>query len=163
MKIKQENFTKAWNNQRLVAGALKSAHIKPTSSNYEDLFQEGIIIYAQMIEEHPDMTAEEVDRRTFRMIIWRITDMVRKVHLWNERQTSVDGALELGKEQIMDELIIIRAEFNKMSELDQKVLLEHIIDGKKFTTINKETGINRKRLQRSKIRVIDKLKKVLKN
>ena len=39
--ISQNSFRKAWENRKLVGGALKAAHVRPDYHLYEDLFQEG--------------------------------------------------------------------------------------------------------------------------
>ena len=49
--ISQNSFRKAWENRKLVGGALKAAHVRPDYHLYEDLFQEDLIIYAEMLEE----------------------------------------------------------------------------------------------------------------
>jgi len=47
MKISKEAFLRAWQNQKLVRGALKSAHVRLDYTNYEDFLLEGIIVYAK--------------------------------------------------------------------------------------------------------------------
>ena len=49
--ISQNSFRNAWENRKLVGGALKAAHVRPDYHLYEDLFQEGLIVYAEMLEE----------------------------------------------------------------------------------------------------------------
>ena len=47
---KQNYFIEAWKNRKLIGGALKAAHVRPDYHLYEDLFQEGLILYAEMLE-----------------------------------------------------------------------------------------------------------------
>ena len=45
MQINQA-MDQAWERRKLVAGALKTAHVYRKCADYEDLFQEGLIVYA---------------------------------------------------------------------------------------------------------------------
>ena len=78
MEISQRAFLQAWENQKLVRGALKYAHVRQDYTNYEDFLQEGIITYAHMLTQNQTLPREEVDRNSFRKIIWRTTDLLRK-------------------------------------------------------------------------------------
>ena len=52
MEISQQAFLQAWENQKLVRGALKYAHVRQDYTNYEDFLQEGIITYAHMLTQN---------------------------------------------------------------------------------------------------------------
>jgi transglutaminase-like putative cysteine protease len=43
--ISRYKIAEAWSKQKLVAGALKSAHVYRSYADYEDIFQEGILVY----------------------------------------------------------------------------------------------------------------------
>lgn len=47
--IREESFIKAWENRRLVGGAIKAAGVRRDYQDYADLFQDGVLIYAGMI------------------------------------------------------------------------------------------------------------------
>lgn len=47
----QKYFEEAWKNRKLVGGALKAAHVRPDYHLYEDLLQEGVILYAEMLRK----------------------------------------------------------------------------------------------------------------
>jgi hypothetical protein len=51
MQINQA-MDQAWERRKLVAGALKTAHVYRKCADYEDLFQEGLIVYAQCLQEN---------------------------------------------------------------------------------------------------------------
>lgn len=48
--ISQNSFKKAWENRKLVGGALKAAHVRPDYHLYEDLFQEGSLADIEQTE-----------------------------------------------------------------------------------------------------------------
>lgn len=74
--ISKNSFKKAWNNRKLVGGALKAAHVRPDYHLYEDLFQEGLIVYAEMIEElTPQKDNKEIDKLSFRDDQGRVYDI----------------------------------------------------------------------------------------
>lgn len=47
--IKEESFIKAWENRRLVWGAIKAAGVRKDYQEYADLVQDGVLIYAGMM------------------------------------------------------------------------------------------------------------------
>lgn len=49
--IKEENFSKAWENRRLIYGAIKAAGVRKDYQEYADLIQDGVLIYAGMLEK----------------------------------------------------------------------------------------------------------------
>lgn len=65
--IREESFIKAWENRRLVGGAIKAAGVRRDYQDYADLFQDGVLIYAGMIEESP---GQDVDKLAFKKILW---------------------------------------------------------------------------------------------
>lgn len=79
MRISQENFLTAFNNKKLICGALKYAHVYPSSSNYEDYFQESVLVYAHLLEIYKDKERSEIDKLAFNKIVWKITDELRKL------------------------------------------------------------------------------------
>lgn len=74
--IKEENFIKAWENRRLVCGAIKAAGVRKDYQEYADLVQNRVLIYAGMLEKSQD---HDIDRLTFKKILWHTLDELRKV------------------------------------------------------------------------------------
>lgn len=75
--ISQNSFRKAWENRKLVAGALKAAHVRPDYHLYEDLFQEGLIVYAEMLEELATNKARtEIDKLSFKKVLLADTEQI---------------------------------------------------------------------------------------
>ena len=71
MKISQKNFMIAWENKKLIHGALKYAHVRQDYDRYDDLYQNAVLIYAEMLEKHSDLSRESVDKLSFNKIIWK--------------------------------------------------------------------------------------------
>ena len=61
--IKEENFSKAWENRRLIYGAIKAAGVRKDYQEYADLIQDGVLIYARMLEKNQD---HDIDRLAFK-------------------------------------------------------------------------------------------------
>ena len=162
MKISQKNFLTAWENKKLVYGVMKKLHIYKNHSNYEDLFQDGICIYAQMLEEYPDMSREEVDKLSFRKILWNITDQLRKIQRTDNHRCNVLGCVNMAEAIHWDDLILIKDEVNKMSEIEQVIFFEHLLSERSFSSPVIRYGINRKQLQRLKHKLLIKLQCTLK-
>lgn len=73
--IKEESFIKAWENRRLVCGAIKAAGVRKDYQEYADLIQDGVLIYAGILEKSPD---QDIDRLAFKKIIWHTLDELRR-------------------------------------------------------------------------------------
>ena len=102
--IKEESFIKAWENRRLVCGAIKAAGVRKDYQEYADLVQDGVLIYAGMLEKSQDY---DIDRLAFKKILWHTLDELRKVQRREERSEEINNELELKKEKIeWDNLII---------------------------------------------------------
>ena len=70
--ISQNSFRKAWENRKLVGGALKAAHVRPDYHLYEDLFQEGSLADIEQTE------AQTEQRVCERSTIWmKLTTLVK--------------------------------------------------------------------------------------
>ena len=61
--IKEESFIKAWENRRVVCGAIKDAGVRKDYQEYADLVQDGVLIYAGILEKSPD---QDIDRLAFK-------------------------------------------------------------------------------------------------
>ena len=61
--IKEESFIKAWENRRVVCGAIKAAGVRKDYQEYADLIQDGVLIYAGMLEKSQ---GQDIDRLAFK-------------------------------------------------------------------------------------------------
>lgn len=159
--IKEESFIKAWENRRLVCGAIKAAGVRKDYQEYADLVQDGVLIYAGMLEKNPD---QDIDRLAFKKILWHTLDELRKVQRREERSEEINNELELKKEKIeWDNLIILKDKVNELNGIEKLVFFEHLLAQKEITNLVEVAGCSRRTLQRVKKGLLLKLKNALKN
>lgn len=160
MKINQQAFLTAWDNQKLVKGALKAAHVRVDYTNYEDLFQEGILIYAEMLTKFADKKRSEVDRLSFRKIIWHTIDLLRKRQRQSEEEIAFDS---LTKELMTNwnNQLVIKDELVRMNEIEKLLFINHLIGGQTISSLAQEAHVSRVQLQRSKHNLLIHLREIL--
>ena len=159
--IKEENFIKAWENRRLVCGAIKAAGVRKDYQEYADLVQDGVLIYAGMLEKSQD---HDIDRFAFKKILWHTLDELRKVQRREERSEEINNELEFKKEKIeWDNLIILKDKVKELNGIEKLVFFEHLLAQKEITNLVEVAGCSRRTLQRVKKNLLFKLKQALKN
>ena len=159
--IKEENFSKAWENRRLVCGAIKAAGVRKDYQEYADLVQDGVLIYAGMLEKSQD---HDIDRFAFKKILWHTLDELRKVQRREERSEEINNELEFKKEKIeWDNLIILKDKVQELNGIEKLVFFEHLLAQKEITNLVEVAGCLRRTLQRVKKNLLVKLKNALKN
>lgn len=159
--IKEENFSKAWENRRLVCGAIKAAGVRKDYQEYADLVQDGVLIYAGMLEKSQD---HDIDRFAFKKILWHTLDELRKVQRREERSEEINNELEFKKEKIeWDNLIILKDKVNQLNGIEKLVFFEHLLAQKEITNLVEVAGCLRRTLQRVKKNLLVKLRNALKN
>ena len=159
--IKEENFIKAWENRRLVCGAIKAAGVRKDYQEYADLVQDGVLIYAGMLENSQD---HDIDRLVFKKILWHTLDELRKVQRREERSEEINNELDLKMEIIVgDNLIILKDKVKELNGIEKLVFFEHLLAQKEITNLVEVAGCSRRTLQRVKKNLMVKLKNALKN
>ena len=159
--IKEENFIKAWENRRLVCGAIKAAGVRKDYQEYADLVQDGVLIYAGMLEKSQD---HDIDRFAFKKILWHTLDELRKVQRREERSEEINNELEFKKEKIeWDNLIILKDKVQELNGIEKLVFFEHLLEQKEIINLVEVAGCSRRTLQRVKKNLLFKLKQALKN
>ena len=159
--IKEENFIKAWENRRLVCGAIKAAGVRKDYQEYADLVQDGVLIYAGMLEKSQ---GQNIDRLAFKKILWHTLDELRKVQRREERSEEINNELEFKKEKIeWDNLIILKDKVQELNGIEKLVFFEHLLAQKEITNLVEVAGCSRRTLQRVKKNLLFKLKQALKN
>lgn len=159
--IKEESFIKAWENRRLVCGAIKAAGVRKDYQEYADLVQDGVLIYAGMLEKSQD---HDIDRFAFKKILWHTLDELRKVQRREERSEEINNELEFKKEKIeWDNLIILKDKVQELNGIEKLVFFEHLLAQKEITNLVEVAGCSRRTLQRVKKGLLLKLKNALKN
>ena len=159
--IKEESFIKAWENKRLVCGAIKAAGVRKDYQEYADLVQDGVLIYAGMLEKSQ---GQNIDRLAFKKILWHTLDELRKVQRREERSEEINNELEFKKEKIeWDNLIILKDKVQELNGIEKLVFFEHLLAQKEITNLVEVAGCSRRTLQRVKKNLLFKLKQALKN
>lgn len=159
--IKEENFIKAWENRRLVCGAIKAAGVRKDYQEYADLVQDGVLIYAGMLEKSGD---QDIDRLAFKKVLWHTLDELRKIQRREERSEEINNELEFKKEKIeWDNLIILKDKVKELNGIEKLVFFEHLLAQKEITNLVEVAGCSRRTLQRVKKNLLVKLKNALKN
>ena len=163
MKISRKAFITAWQNQKLVRGALKYAHVRMDYTNYEDFLQEGIIIYAEMLTRLAGRTRTEVDRLSFRKIIWHTLDLLRKQKRITEQEIAFDSAERVGLLDNWNNHLALEKELAQMTQTELMLFFDHLLGGQTISALAEKTGINRVQLQRLKRDLLYHLREVLDN
>lgn len=158
MKISQKNFILAWENKKLLHGALKAAHVRRDYDRYDDLYQNAVIVYAEMLENNPDKDQKEIDRLSFRKIIWATLNELHKVQINCERTTGMENAWELADERQMEQLVMLKEELLNLRDIERIILIENIAFQHKMTELDQEYDIHRASLQRIKSKLLKRLK-----
>lgn len=158
----QKYFEEAWKNRKLVGGALKAAHVRPDYHLYEDLLQEGVILYAEMLcKLDGQKTRTEIDKLSFKKLLWHIIDTLRREQRVCERNTAIDKAYDLGEAAAWDNLVALKNEAKELSHLEQVILFEHLLEKKTITQLVEECGVPRITLKRLKKQLLGKLRAVM--
>ena len=128
---------------------------------YADLVQDGVLIYAGMLEKSQD---QDIDRLAFKKILWHTLDELRKVQRREERSEEINNELEFKKEKIeWDNLIILKDKVQELNGIEKLVFFEHLLAQKEITNLVEVAGCSRRTLQRVKKNLLLKLKNALKN
>lgn len=159
--IKEESFIKALENRRLVCGAIKDTGVRKDYQEYADLIQDGVLIYAGILEKSPD---QDIDRLAFKKIIWHTLDELRKVQRREEKSEDINNELEFKKEKVeWDNLIIFKNKVKELNEIEKLVFFEQLLAQKEITNLVELAGCSRRTLQKVKKFLLLKLKNALKN
>lgn len=159
--IKEESFIKALENRRLVCGAIKDTGVRKDYQEYANLIQDGVLIYAGILEKSPD---QDIDRLAFKKIIWHTLDELRKVQRREEKSEEINNELEFKKEKVeWDNLIIFKNKVKELNEIEKLVFFEQLLAQKEITNLVELAGCSRQTLQRVKKGLLLKLKNALKN
>lgn len=123
-------FQDALNNQRLIHGVLKRVHIFSTRVDYDDYFQEAMILYAQTYEKycqkHQDMT--KFKAFVFQKLTWRLTDMLRQEkHYFDFHSLEEFDFQRIPENNTGEHLDFVN--FSELSVVEKDILQKHFIKG----------------------------------
>lgn len=157
--VRERNFIKAWENRRLVAGAIKAAGVRADYQDYADLLQDGVLIYAGILEES---SGEDIDKLAFKKIFWHTLDELRKIQRRSERNEEINNGTELGTTEVdWDNLVVLKDEVKKLKEIERLLFFEHLLGQREVTALVEQAGCSRRTLQRVKKDLLLKLRKAL--
>lgn len=156
--IREESFIKAWENRRLVGGAIKAAGVRRDYQDYADLFQDGVLIYAGMIEESP---GQNMDKLAFKKILWHTLDELRKIQR-REKNQEIDNAKDFSRLEVdWDSLVVLKDGVKKLNKIERLLFFEHLLAQKEISGLVERAGCSRRTLQRVKKDLLLKLRKSL--
>lgn len=157
--IREESFIKAWENRRLVGGAIKAAGVRRDYQDYADLFQDGVLIYARMIEEG---SGRDIDKFAFKKVLCHTLDELRKVQRREEKNQEIDNAKDFSRVEVdWDSLVVLKDEVKKLNKIERLLFFEHLLAQKEISGLVERAGCSRRTLQRVKKDLLLKLRKTL--
>ncbi|ATO45649.1 hypothetical protein C5L30_001241 [Companilactobacillus farciminis] len=152
-------FEDALQNQRLIHGALKRAHIYTTRVDYEDYFQEAMINYAQTyrqyVQNNGDMT--KFHKYVFQKLTWRLIDMLRQ----EKRYFDFHSLEEFDFQRVPEESVAEKLDFvnfSKLTKLDCAILQEHFIEGHPLVILAKRYNHTARALRYRRDSLLKKLR-----
>lgn len=152
-------FEDALKNQRLIHGVLKRVHIYTTRSDYDDYFQEAIILYAQTYDQycrtHDDLS--KFKTYIFQKLTWRMTDMLRQ----EKRYFDLHSLEEFDFQRVPEEQILANLDFVnifELTEMEQIILREHFIYETPLVILAKRYNHTSRALRYCRNRLLQKLR-----
>ena len=119
-------------------------------------------MYAEMLRKLDGQnTRTEIDKLSFKKLLWHIIDTLRRELRVCERNTAIDKAYDLGEAAAWDNLVALKNEAKKLSHLEQVILFEHLLEKKTITQLVEECGVPRITLKRLKKQLLGKLRAVM--
>ncbi|MDC7952210.1 sigma-70 family RNA polymerase sigma factor [Liquorilactobacillus mali] len=165
-------------NTRLIHGVLKSLGISPSRNDYQDLYQEGCLLYVEAYEDffatHSPEDLELFGPYAFRRIKWRLLDRVRKetnhqehckplitVHSDEaDEDTSYPDPLASNFEGEILSSAFFQELWDKCT-LQEQAYLANRVAGISITKMSKMVGVSRQAIYKWRDGVIRKAKKIL--
>lgn len=115
-----------------------------------------------MLEELATEKARtEIDKLSFKKVLWQTLNRLKRKQRVCECNTDMDEAHDLGEKADWNNLVVLKQEVNKLTEMEQIIFYEHLLSDKKITELAAEYGISRRTLTRLKHDLLVKLRKML--
>ncbi|KRL07494.1 sigma-70 family RNA polymerase sigma factor [Liquorilactobacillus hordei] len=165
-------------NTRLIHGVLKSLGISPTRNDYQDLYQEGCLLYVEAYEHffttHSSEDLEVFGPFAFRLIKWRLLDRIRKevkhqehckplITIHSDDTTEDSGYPDPFASNFEGE-ILASAFFQELWDkctLQEQAYLANRVAGVSITKMAKMLGVSRQAIYKWRDGVIRKAKKIV--
>lgn len=158
MNLIEEGFTHALKNQRLIHGVLKRIHIYPSRIEYEDYFQEAIIIYAltyeKFMSEHN--ATDKFKGYIFQKLCWRMTDLLRQEMKYSE----IHSLEEFDFSTIGQETNNLLESLNlkNLTAIETQIFQEHFIHDQSLVILARRYGCSTRNLRYHRNRLLVKLR-----
>jgi hypothetical protein len=155
----EAGFLDALDNQRLIHGVLKKVHIYVTRSDYDDYFQEAMIIYAKTYQNycqtHDDLS--NFGRYVFQKLTWKMLDMLRQEKKYHD----FHSLEEFDFQRVPEENVYADLDFVNIAELtkmDRIILQEHFIEEQPLVILAKRYNHTTRNLRYCRNRLLQKLR-----
>lgn len=154
-------FQDALENQRLIHGVLKRVHIFTTRSDYEDYFQEALILYAQTYTDYcqDGKDLSKFKQYIFQKLTWRLTDNLRQ----EKRYYDLHSLEEFDFQRVPEEQILADLDFvnlAELTELEKVILQEHFIEEQPLVILAKRYNHTSRALRYCRNKLLTKLRKM---
>ncbi|WP_125567062.1 sigma-70 family RNA polymerase sigma factor [Companilactobacillus insicii] len=158
MNLVEEGFNHAIQNQRLIHGVLKELHVYSSRAEYEDYFQEAIIIYAltfeQFMSEHND--EDKFNSYIYQKLRWRMTDLLRQEMKYSEIHSLEEfdfSTISQETNNLLDSLNL-----KDLTALEIQILQEHFIYNKSLVILARRYECSTRNLRYHRNRLLVKLR-----
>ncbi|WP_164509449.1 sigma-70 family RNA polymerase sigma factor [Companilactobacillus jidongensis] len=154
----EEGFAHAVKNQRLIHGVLKQIHVYPTRFDYEDYFQEAVIIYAQtyakFMTEHND--ADKFKVYIFQRLRWRMTDLLRQEMKYSEVHSLDEFDFSTICQETND--LLENLNLGTLTAFENQIFQEHFINNKSLLILARRYECSTRNLRYHRNRLLVKLR-----
>lgn len=152
-------FQLAVENQQLIHGVLKRLHIFRTRFDYDDYFQEAVILFAKTYVQYSQQGRDlnKFKPYVFQKLTWRLTDMLRQA----KQYTDFHSLEEFDFQRVPQEQKVIDLDFvnfEKLSAIEKSILQEHFIEGLPLSQLAKRYNCTSRSLRYCRNRLLEKLK-----
>lgn len=166
--MKKENISPpslllAWENKALIKQALKKANVYRTYNDYEDLFHEGLITYAQLLDQFTGKSLSEINKLAHKKIFWKINDELRK----NQRRSELflpieDQEFELEESLSREDWLALATELGQLSQVESLIFKEHFIHKRPLKILAQQYNFGLRTLSRKKGELVSRMRTKLK-
>ncbi|WP_125713637.1 sigma-70 RNA polymerase sigma factor region 4 domain-containing protein [Companilactobacillus kedongensis] len=149
--MNEQGFISAIENERLIHGVLKRVHIYPTRVDYEDYFQEAVILYALGFEQAQTQNNPKV--YLYQKLVWKLTDLLRKEKQYKDVHSLEE--FDFGRVEAEEILNLIQdVDLKKLAKMEIVLLQEHFINQESLVILAKRYNCSTRNLRhwRSKLR-----------
>ena len=161
--ISPQSLLTAWENKNLVTRVLKKAHVYRSYSEYEDLFHEGLITYARLLDRFKEKSLTEINKLAYKKIFWKINDELRKEQRRAELFLPIENQdFELEEELSREDWLVLANELGQLTEIEMVIFREHFIEKCALKTLASNYNSSLRTLSRKKRELIIRMKAKLK-